>query len=240
MEKKVKYIVRQVEPEAAELSYYFDCDCFNKNAGDFCYTLFLLASDYGRVYGLNADTFKEWQNDAENLQDAFGDVAPRSNDWHYYGSYKEAMEALGVAYNPMRCHKLKELFKDFGAGDFDDMAAFLSIMTGREWKTMGIHGYSQGDYVEAVYCEGFYDKKTVEACGEVWLGCANEYGVIELDENGEEADSCYGYIVADCQAWRDEDIKSLVCEWAGIPVEETQLEMIDGQHTYTTYSYRTA
>ena len=127
-----KYIVRQVAPEAADMSYYFDDDGLTEAGGDFCYTLFLLTSDYGRVYGLNADTFKEWQDDAENLQDAFDDVVPRSNDWRYYRSCKEAMEALGVAYNPTRCHKLKELFKDFGAGDFDDMAAFLSIMTGRE------------------------------------------------------------------------------------------------------------
>jgi len=53
-------------------------------------------------------------------------------------------------------------------------------------------------------------------------------------------DSCYGYIVADCQARRDEDYKKIVCEWAGIAEDETQLEMIDSYTTYTHANYRIA
>ena len=57
---------------------------------------------------------------------------------------------------------------------------------------------------------------------------------------GEEIDSCYGYIVADCEAFRDEEYKKLVSDWAGIKPEECTLEMIDGCSTHTTYNYRTA
>ena len=70
------------------------------------------------------------------------------------------------------------------------------------------------------------------------MGAAKEFEVIDLDEDGNEVDNCGGYIVADSQAWRDEEYKRLVCEWAGIEESETQLEMIDGSHTYTKYTYR--
>ena len=76
--------------------------------------------------------------------------------------------------------------------------------------------------------------------GDVFFGCAKEFVVIDLDKNGEEADSVGGYIVADCQANADEDYKRIVCEWAEIDENETVLEMIDGQRTVTQYTYRTA
>lgn len=90
-----------------------------------------------------------------------------------------------------------------------------------------------------VYCPEHY-KEGVQHYGEVYLGAAKEFCVIELDEAGEEADACYGYIVADCQARSDEDYKRLVCEWAGIDESDARLEMIDGYTTRTVYSYRTA
>ena len=45
--------------------------------------------------------------------------------------------------------------------------------------------------------------------------------------------------MADCQAWKDEDCKKLVCEWEGIPEDETELQMVDGYTVSTIYSYRT-
>lgn len=90
-----------------------------------------------------------------------------------------------------------------------------------------------------MYCVDAY-KDGAEQYGEVWLGAATEFCVVDLDADGNETDSCYGYIVADCQAWSDADKKRLVCEWAGIEPEETALELIDGYKTVTQYSYRTA
>ena len=149
------------------------------------------------------------------------------------------MIAVGITYNSRKCHALKELFKDFDANEPKDIATYLTITTGKTWATSSARGYCQGDYVDIVYCADRY-KNGVKNYGEIWLGCAKEFEVIDLDENGEEVDACGGYIVADCEAWRDEDYKRRICEWARIAPEETQLEMIDGARTYTEYSYRAA
>ena len=86
----------------------------------------------------------------------------------------------------------------------------------------------------------FCPVKLIPGSGEIWLGAGKEFYTIELDENGEETDTCGGYIIADCQAWKDEDYKRLVREWAGIPEDETRLEMIDSYRTVTKYTYRNA
>lgn len=231
-----KYIIREVTPEACEFGFYFDDDGLTEAGGDYCNNLFIISNDgYGRISGFNIEEYKRVQDQAENIINEFS----RIGGWNGYSSYKEAMEDFGIPYTSRKCHLLKEWAKDADERKPEDIAAFLTITTGKTWTTASAHGYCQGDYVEMVYCPEHY-KDGVKAYGEVWLGAAKEFGVIELDENGEEIDSCYGYIVADCQAWKDEDYKRLVCEWACIDPAETQLEMIDGSYTTTHYNYRIA
>lgn len=127
---------------------------------------------------------------------------------------------------------------NFTAHNEEKTAEYLTLKTGKEWATDSARGYCQGDYVKVVYCKEHYTGG-VENYGEIWLGAGKEFNVVDLDEDGEEAHACGGYIIADSQAWKDEDYKRLVCEWAEIDEAETRLEMIDGQRTYTKYTYRT-
>lgn len=251
MEKKINYIVREVPPEAAELNWVFDDDGLSEAGGDWNYTLFIVSNEgWGRLYGFNIDEYKRIRKDAEDLLDGFGWVEEKATD--YDGkriTYKAVMEDNRIPYNPTKCHALKEWAKSADNLDTDDIAAYLTITTGKKWNSIGVCGYCQGDYVEVVYCEDYHENP--KYYGECWLGCAREYCVIDVenykapkDEDEEasytETDSCGGYIVSDSQAWRDEDIKRLVCEWAGIPEEETVLEMIESTSYHTTYHYRTA
>lgn len=236
-----KHIIREVAPEACDFRLYFEDDGLTEKGGDYFNNLFIVSNDgYGRISGFNVEEYKNIQQQAETIIDGFDDVKGGIVD--YDGNritYKSVMEDAGIKYNARKCHALKEWAQDADTGETDDIAAFLTITTGKTWSTASAHGYCQGDYVEMVYCPEHY-KNGVKAYGEVWLGAAKEFGVIELDENGEEIDSCYGYIVADSEAWKDEDYKRIVCEWAGIDEAETQLEMIDGSYTTTHYNYRIA
>lgn len=249
MEKKINYIVRELPPEGNDLSLAFEDDGLTERGGDWNYNLFVVSNEgWGRLYGFNIDEYKRVRKDAENLIDGFGWVDEKATD---YGgkriTYKAVMEDNRIPYNSRKCHALKEWAKSADNLDTDDIAEYLTITTGKKWNRIGVCGYCQGDYVEVVYCEGFHENP--KYYGECWLGCAREYGVIEvenygLDDDGEpaydEVDSCYGYIVSDSQAWREEDVKRLVCEWAGIPEEETVLELIESTSYHTTYHYRTA
>ena len=232
----MKHIIREVPAEYAEFDLYFDDDGLTSASGDFCNNLFIVCNDgWGRISGFNIEEYKNMQKEAEFIIDSFDNIG----GWYGYSSCKEAMESCGIEYNPRKCHLLKEWQKSADECKPESIAEYLTITTGKEWSVKSARGYCQGDFAQILYCPERY-KDGVEVYGDVFFGCAKEFVVIDLDENGEEADSVGGYIVADCQANADEDYKRIVCEWAEIDENETVLEMIDGQRTVTQYTYRTA
>lgn len=239
----MKYIIR--ECANPEFEFYFDCDCFSEAAGDWNYTLFILTDDY-RGYshhynGLNIQEYKKIKEQMEAILEGFEDADNGIVD--YDGkpiTYKQVMEDANIDYNSTKCHKLKVWSKDANIDDVDDFADFLTITTGEKWKCIRVNGYCQGDFAEVVYCDKYYSDKEARINGELYIGCGKEFQVIDINEDGEEADCDSGYYVADCQAWRDEDIKTVVCEQVGISPDEAQLELIDGYSIHTIYSYRMA
>lgn len=237
----IKHIIREVAPEACDFSAYFDGDTFTEASGDYCNTLFIISNEgWGRLEGYNIDEYRRVKAQAEEIMEGFTDVGDGVTD--YDGrriTYKAIMEDAGVTYNSRKCHSLRQWHAGHDDADPEAIAAYLTITTGQRWTTASARGYSQGDYVELVYCPNRYTEGA-EKYGEIWLGAAKEFCIIDVNDDGTEGDAVYGYIVADCEAWRDEDYKKTVCAWEGIDPAAARLEMIDSATTRTIYSYRTA
>lgn len=235
----MKHIIKEIAPENCEFSTYFDNDGLTEKGGDYCYNLFIVCNEgYNRIYGFNVDEYKRACSQAESIIDGFGEIEEGMTDYNGRTyTYKDIMTEEGIEYNPKTCHSLKEWAKNADSTKTEDIARYLTITTGKEWNVTSVRGYSQGDYCEIVYCEEHYDKPHIY--GEIWLGCAKEFCVIDLDDAGNEIDSCYGFIVADSEARTDEDYKRIVCEQADIDETETRLEMIENSYTTTHYNYRT-
>lgn len=234
-----KYIIREVPAEQACLRFYFDDDGFGQNGGDYKNTLFIIHQ--GR-YGLNSREFEKVYNDATDLID---DVCAMKNGSDKFRNYKDLLYYYAIDYSPPKCGKIKKWAFALDGCYWDlpqskIVADYLSFREGGKWTTGSARGYGQGDYVDLVYCEGHHTEKGAQAAGEVWLGAAKEFCTICIDESGNETDTCYGFIVADCEAFTDEEYKKLICEWDCLPEEETELQMIEGYSYNTTYSYRTA
>lgn len=232
-----KYLIKEVAPEDTHFEWYFEDDGITSASGDFLNNLFIVYNEgWGRVSGFNMNEYEGIKKQAEGIINGFDDV----ENWEGgYNTYKEVIEDYNIKYSPRKCHALKEWVKS-GSADPESIADFLTITTGHMWECVGVCGYSQGDYVQVIFCTEKYTDKKARAYGEIYLGCGKEFYVADLDDNGEEIDTCYGYIVADCQAWKDDEYKKLVCEWAGIPEDEAELQMIENCYTSTHYTYRTA
>jgi len=253
MDKKIKYIIREVPPEHTDFGYYFEDDGLTEKGGDYCNNLFIISRErYGRISGFNIEEYQNIQTEIENLFEMYEDIVNKSI-YAQYSSVGAMLLDLGLInsiYNTRRIKDITEWLKArlrWGntsqtrtVAEYEPeetTAEYLTFKTGKEWATDSAYGYCQGDYVKMVYCPEHY-KDGAKQYGEIWLGAGREFCVIELDENGEEIDTCGGYIIADSQARNDEDYKRLVCEWAGIPEDETRLEMIDSYRTVTKYTYR--
>lgn len=251
----IKNIIREVPPEQTEFSYYFDNDGITEAGGDYCYNLFIVSQSRNGG-SFNGKEYTSITNEIENLLEMYTDIINKSN-YAQYSSVGAMLLDYGLIKNIHDTRRIKAFIiffancceqpkspyanyhDNFTAHEEESVAEYLTLKTGKEWNVDGAHGYCQGDYVKIIYCKEHYIDGA-QHYGEVWLGAAKEFHTIELDENGEESDTCGGYIVADCQAWKDEEYKKIVCEWAGIQEEETRLEMIESSRTYTKYEYRTA
>lgn len=239
-----KYIIKQIPPGGRGAYVLFEGDTFTENAGGIEYALFPLFLDRWRMYpAINKNLWEEITRTAENVSEDMSGIRDDGEARNSYSrTYKEVLQDYGIKYSPTACHRLKawnEEHEDAPTSP-ESIAAYLTITTGRPWNVKSAYGYCQGDYAEIVYCEDVYSRKDAEAAGEIILGAANEYSITDLDDDGNELETVYGYIVADCQAWRPEDVKSLVCSWEGIDPEEAVLMTIEDSYTRTEYKYTEA
>lgn len=240
-----KYLFKEVSPKSCDFSWYFDGDCFDEKSGDYNNTLFILYYDRSSYTGINA---KEYKNLSDKIYSLFEEFEEVENGYTDYDgkkiTYKNCMENNGIKYTSTMCHRLKLLYATYN-GDIDCslVAAYLRIVTGKEWRETSVSGYCQGDYVNIIYCSDNYTEQSAEEAGNVYLGCAKEFSCTDYDENGQldENTTCYGYIVADNQAFTDEEYKNVLASYQGVKPDEIKLEMIDyDKPTYTrvTYSYK--
>ena len=231
-----KYVIRESAPEYIDFDFedYFDYYTATGEE-DFNKTVFIVPTRHHK--GFNGEKWEEIVEQADGIAGGFSEVGGKYATWD---SYKECMEDFGVPYTPHKCHLLKELVKSADLYRAEDVAAFLSITTGKKWEVRSARGYCQGDYAEIVFCVEEYTDKEIDIFGDYYLGCFKEFCVITLDEYGDEVETVWGYYVTDTEAWEDEDYKKAVCNMEGIAEDEARLEMIDGSNTYTAYTYRVA
>ena len=239
MKENIKYIVKEVMD--TDFSFYFDCDCYSKAAGDYNFTVFCVNTErysYNTRYtsGINGTDFNYVVSDLNAVIDEI-DTLLNYESGYSYKNIKEIMLDYDLNYNSHNAHKLKTILD---IGYIDAITMFLSMRTGKSWKSLQVCGYCQGDYTDVVYCSEKYDDKTARIIGELYLGCGKEFSITYLDENGEETDTIYGHYVADCEYITDAELKELICSNEGIEPEQTRLELIESVSTVYTPSYRIA
>ena len=238
MKNNIEYIIKEVyQPD---FSFYFNCDCFSSAAGNYNYNVFCITNDrrgYSNNYysGINEKEFKYITDDLDAVIDEVDNLINGYSTG--YKNIKEIMSDYDMEYNPHSAHKLKKILDlDY----VESVCLFLSLKTGKSWKKQSVCGYCQGDYVEVVYCDEYYNEKSARIIGELYLGCGKEFSITFLDETGKETDTVYGYFVADCEYITDEELKAAVCGLEGIEPEKAQLEIIESVSTIYSPSYRIA
>ena len=232
------HVFKEYNPEYDDTKFFFD-DIYFFGSCDDNERIYILSYDHHSIYGINKE---EYEDVFQTVNSLFNDFEYVENHYREY-TYKQAMIENGLSFNPTLCSKLKKLYeKEYSSFDiysFDTVADYLTITTGKTWNTLTVYGYCQGDICTIIYCEDEHKAEHIETYGNMFLGCYRAFCLADLDENGEEQEETkvYGYYVADNQAYKDDDIKKVLCEYEGLKPEETKVFLISGQTVRTEYTY---
>lgn len=215
-----KIIAREVNPAHVDFSFYFDDDGLKSTSGENC-ACYIVPCNRRHYSGFNMDEYEPIEQQAESIITGFEDVSGG-----YCESYKAVMQDNGIAYTSRKCYLLKEWAKNADTNDTDDIAAFLTIVTGEKWAARSFCGYSQGDYCEVIYCTAHYSEEHVTEIGKFWLGCGTEFSI----------DDCYGYFITDDIRWKEgEPLRKALADAYGCKPEELEIYLYSGEHTVTDY-----
>lgn len=230
-------VFKEYNPEYDDTRIFFEDDIFSGSCKD-DERVYILSYDRD-VYGINKE---EYEDVFEKVNSLFYDFEYVENNPDEY-TYKQAMQENGLVYNPTICSKLEKLYQKaysrFFPGSYDVISEYLTITTGKTWKTMKVYGYCQGDVCTVLYCEENHKEEYMKTCGNVFLGCYKAFCLSDLDKNGQEIEGSevYGFYVADNQSWPEENIKKVLCDYEGLKPEEVKVLRISGQTTRTEYTY---
>lgn len=223
-----KIIFREVEPECFEADCLYDDDFIRGKGGD--------GYENGILYIVTGDDYavvnkKEWEalcNLVDNIVSDFN--ALMGNDHYYFRNYKEVLRYYGIKYSPVMVKKLKEFAENYDDRSFDDIAAFLTITTGKQWETYTVTGYSQGDYATGIYCTEYYNDDALELYVGAAAGTVSEFCRIEED------DTCYGFFVPDSVKWNTDELRTYMAKQWGDNEADITLELFDGYTQTAKYT----
>ena len=229
----MSYLIKEVhEPDFSE---YFDGDCFSKESGDYCNTIFALRREYYSINCLfNNNDFSDLK---ELVNDVLNDMYDKIAGIDYFKSDEQLFNYHSLPYSEENVKIIKDLANGEDYDSVDTICKFLKVKTGKEWTSKQSTGYCQRDYCTLIYCKNNYTDNYINIISDMFWGCGKEFGVIEI-EDGEEIDSVYGYFIADCQTFEPTEYKRLVCEYAGIDESDTTLEMIDSVVMQPVVTYK--
>ena len=261
-----KYVAIQQSPEWFDFDIFADCDCIRSAGGINC-EVFVIGdrgdcyfnkTDYEIICNEMEALMEEFENLTDMIDNGYSRVDIEENS--YYHSYKEIVSDILKdkryrKYSPLLVKKLKEFAENYDYRELDQVAEFLTITTGMEWRCEEYRGYSQGDYCYLIYCAEKQSKEYMDLIGNGAVGCVTEFSIsenpIEMIEDNEnrdvedimeeaEEDCCYGYYLTDDDVWNEERCKARLAELAGCKPDEIAVITIENSYTVTKHNYKVA
>ena len=161
------------ESEYSEFDCLYDDDFIKGKGGD-GYENAILYVIAGSDYAVTNK--QEWERLCKLVDDIATDFYDLlHNNGYYFRTFKEICHYYDVKYSPVMVHKLKAFAESYDDRSFDDIAAFLTITTGKEWDTYQVCGYCQGDYATGIYCKDHWDAESLELYVSAAAGTVSEF-----------------------------------------------------------------
>ena len=257
-----KYVAIQQSPEWFDFDIFADDDGIRSAGGINC-DVFVIG-DRGSCY-FNKTDYEIICNEMEALMEEFENLTDMIDNGYsrtdieensYYHSYKQIVNDILKdkryrKYSPLLVKKLKEFAENYDYRELDQVAEFLTITTGMEWRCETYRGYCQGDYCYLIYCAEKQSKEYMDLIGNGAVGCVTEFSISEnpieiADRDIEDiiedaqADCCYGFYLTDDDVWNEDIMKSKLAEMADCAIDEIAVITIENTYTTTHHDYKVA
>lgn len=169
-----------------------------------------------------------------------------SYDCYYHGSIMAFLKDMlpkkvnGKRLSPKECNRIQNALKrDYS--DEEIIITCLEVITGKRWKTKGLYGCCQGDWVRAYYPSDTSDEYIdyVEAW---YFGTGTEVMVHEDDNTPHDGSEVSGWTFYTAH-WKTEDIKAEIkreCYCTDDEEVEVKLWLYDSTRTIKIDQYKLA
>lgn len=139
---------------------------------------------------------------------------------NYYLPKKEN----GKRLSPKEAGWLKKAL-DLEKSDKEIVCECLSIITGKIYKHKGLHGYCQGDYVEAYYPVENGITKYLDYVEAIYFGTGTEVMIHDEESEPKTAEEITGYTFYTSN-WKVEELKAEIKEQCGYKRSDDNVEVI--------------
>lgn len=173
----------------------------------------------------NLDKIKKAETVADLLDDGFG--------------LKDAVESTlekenGKKFTPHELKLIKDAYDKSDWRERDEyLETVLSILYGKKYHRVPIHGCSQGDYAE-IFCDTELDVEVIRDIEAIYFGTGAEIIVDDSDEEITDPATISGYHIYTSK-WDDDDLREIVADNAGCDIKDVVLWKCTGYHRVADY-----
>ena len=202
-------VAKEIPSELTDFKSYFDYDGFKSAGGENC-SLYIFHGTNSKDIQYNKEEFYELYKKAEILADNIKILLESEEPLPYddsIKSIKHLMELNGIHYTSEKEKILRVWAESFDTiDDTVSISTYLTVATGKQWKTRSFTGYTQDSSCTVLYCTDIYTDDSITEIGKLWLGCGAEYSI-----NDER-----GYFIIDDIQWKgDEEIRQTLADYYG-------------------------
>ena len=147
------------------------------------------------------------------------------------------LPAVGREYSADDIHALEELIALYGFSVQEDreiICKVLTIMTGRRWDWLTIHGSVQDDWNYIFYPVNAWPHEAINAFEIEYFNTGSEWIIHDEETAPEGPEDITGFAMY-CLSWRDEDIQEEIAQATGARPEDVILYAFKGWRRVPEY-----
>ena len=161
-----------------------------------------------------------------------------TDDWMDYEDRIENIEQyVNRIFSDDEIEVFEKMFDEFE----DDVPTILTAVTGKEWESGTIRGYSQGEWQNIYYVKDRFSKNTIYTIEAYYFNTGSEWMIFMPEtkiNDVSELENMDCEFTTYCTDWLDDDIRQHIADECNVNPADVVLIVIDGYVQMPKYEMR--